>query len=95
MGDLRCIVINKIKEYWEYTAYALEFGIDDVEAIKVKYQEDSNKCCWEMFKSWLNATNPCGIKPKTWSVLLSRLKKVEEITTIVAEIKSDVIKLEL
>ena len=30
-----------------------------------------------MFKIWL--TTPHGVKPKTWSTLLTQLKKVEEL----------------
>ena len=69
--------------------------MEKVEAIKRNEKEDPKKCCWQTFKHWLNTTNACGVKPKTWSVLLSKLREMEELKSIVDEIESDVLKLPL
>jgi len=95
LGDLNRIVINRIKDYWEYTAYALEFEMDDVEGIRTSQQDDSKKCCWQTFKDWLNTAKACGVEPKTWSVLLLKLREIVELESIFDEIESDVLKLPL
>jgi len=75
MDDLFMIVIPKIKAEWEDLAYALRFKIPQVEAIKEKYREDPKKCCREVLKDWLSTAH--GVSPKTWSVLLNKLRGIE------------------
>ena len=63
----------------------LSFDVPTVETIEKKYHNDVKKCCQEIFKIWLTTEN--GTKPKIWSNLLKRLKKVEELTSIVEMIE--------
>lgn len=86
MGDLIKFVIPRIKAHWEDVAYvALGYDIQRVEAIKQK--NDVKGCCRELFKDWL--TTEHGIKPKTWSTLLSQLREVEELTQATDKIKEE------
>ena len=78
MGDLLEFVIPQIQAHWEDVAYtALQYDISTVEGIHKKHQNDVKKCCQEMFKIWLTTAH--GIKPRTWSTLVARLGKVEEL----------------
>ncbi|XP_065903623.1 uncharacterized protein [Dysidea avara] len=89
MGDLNYIVVPKIKAHWEDVAYALRFKIHDVQAIKEKYHEDPKKCCVQLFADWLSTNK--GVTPKTWPTLLAKLKKVEELTEVVENIKAAIV----
>ena len=85
MGHLVKFVIPKVKAYWEDIAYvALNYEISDVEAIK-QNESDVKKCCQALFKDWL--TTEHGVKPKTWSTLLTHLKEVEELSAVVEAIE--------
>jgi len=75
MGDLVTNVIPKIKAEWEDVAYALGFKIAAVTAIKEDHQKNAKKCCRELFIEWLDKGH--GISPKTWTVLIEKLKKIE------------------
>ena len=86
MAFLFKFVIPKAKAYWEDIAYAvLEYDIPFVNAIKQKHQNDVKRCCQELFEDWL--TTEHGIKPKTWSTLLSQFSEVEELTVVTEVIK--------
>ena len=65
----------------------LSFDVPTVETIEKKYQNNVRKCSQEIFKVWLTTEN--GTKPKIWSNLLKRLKKVKELTNIVEMIEVD------
>jgi len=75
MCDLVTIVIPRIKAGWIDIAYALQFKISSVDAIKEKYNNDPKNCCRDVFIAWLSTKQ--GISPKTWSTLLEKLKKIE------------------
>lgn len=86
MGCLITFVIPHVKAHWEDIAYAaLDYDIPFVKATRQKYKNDVKGCCQELFEDWL--TKEHGIKPKTWSKLLSQLRKVEELTGVIEEIE--------
>ena len=86
MAMLCEFVVPEITAQWEYVAYtALNHDITTVENIKAKHKSDNRESCMEMFKVWL--TTEHGIKPKTWSTLLSQLRKVEDLTSAIERIK--------
>ena len=81
-------VIPKVKACWEDVAYAaLKYEIQDVKAIRQKHQNNVKKCCQELFEDWL--TTEHGIKPKTWSTLLCKLREVEDLSAAAKEIEMD------
>ena len=63
-----------------------------VDAIKLNYQRDSTGCCRELFKDWLSTDN--GVTPKTWSKLLSQLRKVKELTAALDTIEKELEQLQ-
>ena len=80
MGDLLEFVIPEIQERWKNVAYiVLHCDIETVEAIQKKHQNDIEECSQELFKIWL--TTAQGVKPKTWSTLIEKLKKVKGLTS--------------
>jgi len=84
MCDLVLIVVPKIKAEWEDLAYALHFEALKVDAIKENGHHDPKKCCRELLKVWINTE--LGIAPKTWSMLLEKIKRVEELASAANEI---------
>ena len=78
-------MIPNIKASWKYIAYALKYDIQPVKAIGKNNQNDVKECCLELFEDWL--TTDHGVKPKTWSTLLARLKTVEELSAAVEVIE--------
>ena len=69
----------------------MKYDIAIVDAIGQKHQNDGKKCCQELFKDWLMTEH--GIKPKTWSKLLSQLRKVEELTASIELIEEKLVEL--
>ena len=69
---------------WESVAYALQYEISIVRAIKHKH-EDPKLCCRELLKDWLTTTN--GTSPKTWATLLNSIKKIADLRSSVEEIE--------
>ena len=91
MGCISEFVIPKIKAYWEDIAYtALKYDIASVNVIRQNHQNDVKKCCRELFENWLTTEN--GVKPKTWSKLLSQLRKVEELTASIEVIEEKLVQ---
>ena len=91
MVDIIEIVIPKIQAEWEYVAYALRYQIPTVKAIKAKCNDNPKKCCKELFEDWLSTNH--GASPKTWSTLLDKLKKVEDLAAARDEIMEELKKL--
>ena len=91
MEDIIEIVIPKILAEWEYVAYALRYQIRSVKAIKAKCNDNPKKCCKELFEDWLSTNH--GASPKTWSTLLDKLKKVEDLAAARDEIMEELKKL--
>ena len=84
MDCLVKFVIPKVKADWEDVAYILKYDISVVQAIKRNHQNVKG-CCRELFEDWLMTEH--GIKPKTWSTLLSQLGEVDDLKCITEMIK--------
>ena len=54
----------------------LEYPIPKKREIIERQRGDPTKCCVELLEDWLSTDN--GVKPKTWSKLLSLLKEIRE-----------------
>jgi len=87
MGDLNEIVIPRIQAEWENVAFALRYKIAMVKTIREKYHEDPRKCCSGLLQDWLTSGN--GNSPKTWRTLLNALKRMNELTSAVEEIETE------
>ena len=85
MWDLIKIVIPKIKAEWKYFAYSLEYDIPIVKAIE-RDCRDSEQCCEKLFEDWLSTEH--GVAPKTWCILLQKIKQVERLFAAADDIKS-------
>ena len=85
MADLNKIVIPKIKSEWEDVAFALLYDISTVNAILEKHKEDPKKCCRELLMDWLSTDH--GVSPKNWSVLLEKIREVENLTKAAEQIE--------
>ena len=84
MGDLIKIVIPKIKAEWKDFAYLLEYDIPTVTAIE-RDCRDSKQCCQKLFEDWLSTEH--GVAPKTWCILLQKIKEVESLVAVADDIK--------
>jgi len=89
MADINKIVIPWIQAEWKAVAYALNYEISTVKAIKAN-NDNSKKCCQELFEDWLSTDH--GVGPKTWSTLLEKLKDVEDLAAATNEIKNELKK---
>ena len=84
MEHLVEFVIPKIKSDWENVAFLLGHDIANVKGIKEQFN-DIGKCCREVLIYWLNTSH--GPSPKTWSTLLTNLRRLEELTATVENIE--------
>ena len=85
IGHIVIFVIPNVKASWKDIAYVLKYNILDVKAIGQNHQNDVKECCQELFEDWL--TTDHGVKPKTWSTLLTHLKKLEELSAAIEVIE--------
>ena len=85
MSVLVRAVIPKIAAHWSTLAYLLELNIPTVEIVKKQHPNDPVESCTEVFVHWLNYDE--GIHPKTWAVLLKKLKDVAELTAVTEQIE--------
>ena len=79
------LVVPKIMNEWEYIAFALQYDLAAVQAIKQKGHDNPKKCCVEFFKDWLMTSNGAKAGPKVWSTLISALEEIDEISTDITE----------
>ena len=84
MWHLIKVVIPKIQSEWEDVAYSMQYDINFVKTIKEDCQ-NSEKCCKKLFEDWLTTSH--GVMPKTWFVLLERIKEVDSLKATVAAIE--------
>ena len=87
MSELVKIVIPKVAAHWNTLAYCLEFEIETVKFIEVKYSNNPEKSCKEVFIHWLTSNE--GISPKNWEVLLKTLKEITELMAISEQIEKE------
>ena len=71
------IVIPNISFCWKTVADFLEYTIAKKKEIDERQRGDPTKCCVELLEDWLSTDN--GVKPKTWSKLLSLLKEIRDL----------------
>ena len=86
MCDLITIVIPKIQAKWEIVAYFLRYDVAAVDAFK-KDGHDSHQCCIKVFEDWLMSSR--GVRPKTWSKLLERIKAIASLKAASEEIETE------
>ena len=91
MGKINKFVVPQIQAEWEDVAFALQYKIPTVNAIKAKHNDNPNKCCKELFKDWLSTDH--GVGPRTWSTLLEKLQEIEDLAVATSEIKTELQKL--
>ena len=78
-------VIPRVAADWKQVAFMLEFDISRVNIIKQKGRGDPESCCYELLCEWLNTDY--GIKPKSWTTLLTALKQIKKLTSVTDEIE--------
>ena len=86
MGILNMIVVPKINAEWEEVAFALRYDIPTVKSIQRNCNNNTIRCCKELFKNWLMTNKGTG--PRVWSTLLDAFKKVGELESA----REDIIK---
>ena len=84
MWNLTKIVIPKIKARWEDVAYSMGYDVYFVEATKEEFSK-LDKRCRQVFTDWLTTSH--GPTPKTWEILLSKLKDVNDLVAAVESIE--------
>ena len=84
------IVIPNISFCWKTVAYFLDYPIGRIEVIESKHSGDSTKCCTELLENWLISDN--GVKPKTWSTLLSVLKEIIDLRNVSLSIQEQLLE---
>jgi len=89
MWNLIKIVIPKIKAEWEDVAYCMGYNVNFVVATKEDFG-NSDKQCKHIFTDWLRTSH--GPVLKTWQILLSRLKDVENLNAAVESIEKELIE---
>ena len=85
MSVLLKVIIPKIAAHWSTLAYFLELNMSTVEIIKKQHTNDLKQACTEVFVHWLNSDE--GIHPKTWAMLLKKLKDDTELTAVTEQIE--------
>ena len=91
MGDLITIVIPLIQAEWEDVAFALRYKISTVNNLREKNNDNPKKCCKDLFIDWLSTDH--GARPKTWSTLIEKLKKIDDLAAATSKIINELEKL--
>ena len=84
------IIIPNVSHCWETVADFLEYPIPKKKEIIERQRGDPTKCCVELLEDWLSTDN--GVKPKTWSKLLSLLKEIRELKNVSLSIEQQLLK---
>ena len=69
------IVIPEISYCWSKVVDFLHYPIPKKKEMVERQCGDPTKCCAKLLEDWLSTDN--GVKPKTWSKLLSILKEIK------------------
>ena len=90
MWDIISIVFPEIRGEWKFVAYSMRYSPLDVRAF------ESDSCdlkgsCLNLFTDWLTTNR--GITPKTWRILIERIKAVGELQKAAETIEEKVKKL--
>lgn len=70
---------------WKDLGLELMISPDTLEATAIKYHGDPGNCLREMLADWLRGS---GEPPRTWSSIVSALKKVDTLGAIAEEIEA-------
>ena len=84
------IVVPNISFCWKKVADFLEYSISKRKEIEERQRGDPTKCCVELLEDWVSTDN--GVKPKTWSKLLSLLKEITELRNISLTIEKQLLE---
>lgn len=87
MSLLVTVVVPKVAYCWENIAHILEISSERIKIIKKNCCNDCEDCCAQLFSHWLSSAN--SVKPKTWHVLLNKLKEFKELTRAVEKIEQE------
>jgi len=90
MKWIRKIVLPETSYCWKTIADFLEYSIAKKKEIDERQRGDPTKCCAELLEDWLSTGN--GVKPKTWSKLVSVLKEVRELKNASQTIEEQLIR---
>ena len=90
MKWIRKIVLPEISYCWKTVADFLEYSFAKKKEIDERQRGDPTKCCAELLEDWLSTGN--GVKPKTWSKLVSVLKEVRELKNASQTIEEQLIR---
>ena len=86
MWTLIKIVIPNIQAKWDDVAYSMRYDIGTVNTIRTDCKT-AELCCKHLFENWLSTSH--GITPKTWHVLLTRIKDVASLQEAAEAIERD------
>ena len=89
MWELKSIFTPKIKAHWSDLAYCMRYSPEEVEAFK-KDSVDLAEHCEELFVNWL--TTDHGPKPKTYQILLTHIKKINNLASASEAIENELIE---
>ena len=87
MRLLHEIVVPRIAANWSIVADYLEYEVGYKQAIKERCDNDSERCCVELFEDWLSSDR--GVYPKSWSRLIEALKGIRSLTATTEKIIQD------
>ena len=87
---MHMMVIPNVSFCWKKVADFLEYPIAKKREIEERQHGDPTKCCVELLEDWLSSDN--GVKPKTWSKLLSILKDIRELGNASLSIQEQLLK---
>ena len=87
MRPLLRFVIPRIAFMWRTVADFLDYEINTIELIAEKYNREPQKCCDGLFRDWLTTNN--GVKPKTWTTLMTRIREIGQLGMAISEIERD------
>ena len=81
------VVIPRVSFCWEKVADYLEYEIEKKKEIEKKSHHDPTECCTHLMQDWLCSDR--GVAPKTWNTLISTLKDIKELSSIVCTIEQE------
>ena len=86
MWTLIKIVIPNVQAKWDDVAYSMRYDVSTVETIRTDFQTAEQRCK-RLFENWLSTSH--GVTPKTWHVLLKRIKDVASLQEAAEAIERD------
>ena len=84
------IVIPNVSFCWKTVADFLEYPIAKKKEIEERQHGDPTKCCVELLEDWLCTDN--GVKPKTWSTLLTVFNETGELSSTFYSIEKQLLQ---